>query len=560
MTASHAHHRRNRARPGRGASARPMGRGAALMLALFAMMVVGTTTLSYVASRDTSTAIAQNAQLAADARTLAASGMDIAKGLLRSSDTSWRRNHVAGKLLSNYSLDGGTVTISLVDIVKRANPAYAAVGNIYPDDTTTEVEVSVSSTRSGATWSSVANMSIPSVVKGQYAIFANKIMLVDGTRNFIGRWPNAPMSSQKLRVNIGTQADLAFLNATFPWFGSGVWLQGGCQFESEVAGATASDPDSLKATWIYYPYSASGLIVQGAAASKVAAKRMDPADSIRMISPPASPSASTGYTSYTNNYVITGGTTTLNPFRVKATFIPQLFTKNFEVRSGATVTLNAGTYEVWGSWVLRDSRIIINGDVKFVVNPNLALTGLDWQNSSVELNANSNLEIYNGYSMDVRSCWIGPRYQYSCYNPVTRVTTAYDGDPHKKKWFNQFVADSCFASAPSSPQYMEPWRVRFYPMTQFLSNFFLWDIRDSTLVGSLFLPTNPIRLFGKTQVYGRVASNYLLVYDTASFYYDHALDLVTGLTEGRAPARGGDPSTMFPTRMVTYGFNAEAAR
>jgi choice-of-anchor A domain-containing protein len=209
---------------------------------------------------------------------------------------------VAGKLLSNYSLDGGTVTISLVDIVKRANPAYAAVGNIYPDDTTTEVEVTVSSTRSGATWSSVANMSIPSVVKGQYAIFANKIMLVDGTRNFIGRWPNAPMSSQKLRVNIGTQADLAFLNATFPWFGSGVWLQGGCQFETEVAGATASDPDSLKATWIYYPYSASGLIVQGAAASQVAAKRMDPADSIRMISPPASPTASSGYTSYTNNF------------------------------------------------------------------------------------------------------------------------------------------------------------------------------------------------------------------------------------------------------------------
>ena len=560
MTAPHAHHRRNRARPGRRASARPMGRGAALMLALFAMMVVGTTTLSYVASRDTSTAIAQNAQLAADARTLAASGMDIAKGLLRSSDTSWRRNHVAGKLLSNYSLDGGTVTISLVDIVKRANPVYAAAGNIYPDDTTTELEVTVSSTRSGATWSSVANMSIPSVVKGQYAIFANKIMLVDGTRNVIGRWPNAPMSSQKLRVNIGTQADLAFLNATFPWFGSGVWLQGGCQFESEVAGATASDPDSMKATWIYYPYSASGLIVQGAAANKVAAKRIDPADSIRMISPPASPTASAGYTSYTNNYVITGGNVTVNPFRVKATFIPQLFTKNFEVRGGATVTLNAGTYEVWGSWVLRDSRIIINGDVRFVVNPNLALTGLDWQNSSVELNANSNLEIYNGYSMDVRGCWIGPRHQYSCYNPITRVTTAYDGDPHKKQWFNQFVSNDCFVTPPSSPQYMEPWRVRFYPMTQFLSNFFLWDIRDTTLVGSLFLPTNPIRLFGRTEVYGRVASNYLLVYDTASFYYDHALDLVTGLTEGRAPARGGDPSTMFPTRMVTYGFNAEAAR
>jgi hypothetical protein len=107
---------------------------------------------------------------------------------------------------------------------------------------------------------------------------------------------------------------------------------------------------------------------------------------------------------------------------------------------------------------------------------------------------------------------------------------------------------------------MEPWRVRFYPMRQFLSNFFLWDIRDSSVVGSLFLPTNPIRLFGRTQVYGRVASNHLLVYDTASFYYDHALDLVTGFTEGRAPSRGGDPDDMFPSRMLRLGFDAEAAR
>jgi hypothetical protein len=225
-----------------------MGRGAALMLALFAMMVVGSTTLSYVASRETSSSIAANAQLAADARTLASSGMSIAKGILRSSETIWRRNHVGGVLLNNYSLDGGTVTVRLVDIVKRANPANG--GNIFPDDSTTEVEVTVSSTRGGATWNSVANMSIPSVVKGEYAIFANKIMIVDGSNNFIGRWPNAPMSAQKLRVNIGTQADLAFLSNVYPWFGSGVWLQGGCRFEAEVAGSTPSDPDSMKATWI----------------------------------------------------------------------------------------------------------------------------------------------------------------------------------------------------------------------------------------------------------------------------------------------------------------------
>ena len=529
-----------------------MGRGAALMLALFAMMVVGTTTLSYVASRETSSSIAANAQLAADARTLASSGMSIAKGILRSSETIWRRNHVGGVLLNNYSLDGGTVTVRLVDIVKRANPANG--GNIFPDDATTEVEVTVSSTRGGATWNSVANMSIPSVVKGEYAIFANKIMIVDGSNNFIGRWPNAPMSAQKLRVNIGTQADLAFLSNVYPWFGSGVWLQGGCRFEAEVAGSTPSDPDSMKATWIYYPYSATGLIVQGAKASSVAAKRMDPLDSIRMVNPPAPPTVGGTFTSYTNNYILTGGSYSLNSFRVRAVFLPQLFTKNFEVRGGATVTLNTGTYEVYGSWVLRDSRIIINGDVKFVINPNLALTGLDWQNSSVEINPNSTFEIYNGYSMDVRNCWVGPRKQYICNN------VAIDGDPHKKNWFAQFTSDDCYPVAPTSPQYMEPWRFRVYPMRQFLSSFFLWDIRDTSIVGSLFLPTNPIRLFGRTQVYGRVAANHLLIYDTASFFYDHALDLVTGFTEGRAPSRGGDPEDMFPSRIVSYGFNAEAAR
>ena len=544
----------NRAARATGARVR---RGAALLLALFATMVVGTTTLAYVASRDTSVAIARNAQLAADARSIAAVGMDVTKQLLRSSDTSWRRNHVNGRLLSNYAIDGGTVTVDLVDIVKRtANPS----GNIWPGDTTTEVEVTVTSQRNGATWRSVAHMSIPSVVKGEYAIFANKIMVVDGSYNFIGRWPNAPMSAQKLRVNIGTQADLAAWSTVFPWLGTGIWLQSGCRFESEVAGSDPADPDSTKATWIYYPYSTSGIIVQGSSASKVAAKRMDPADSIRMVSPPAAPSASAGYTNYTNNYVLTGVTQTLNPFRVKASFIPQLFTKNFEVRGNSTITLNGGTYEVWGSWVLRDSRIIINGDVRFVVNPNLALTGLDWQNSTVEINPNSTFEVYNGYSMDVRNCWIGGRKQYLCTNPTTGATTSYDGDPHRKAWFGQFTPNDCYATAPSSPQYMEPWRVRFYPMSQFLSSFFLWDVRDTALVGSMFLPTNPIRLYGRSQVYGRVACNHLLVYDQACFYYDHALDLVTGFTEGRAPSRGGDPTTMFPVRVLNYGFDAENAR
>ncbi|MFM8872414.1 MAG: hypothetical protein ACKOJI_03505, partial [Phycisphaerales bacterium] len=129
---------------------RPVRRGAALLMALFAMMVVGTSTLAYVASRDTSAAIASNAVLGADARTLAAAGMDLAKQLLRTSETQWRRNHQDGWLVRDYALDGGTVGVRLVDLEKRAAGATGAAAN--PDDSTSELEVTVTSERGGATW------------------------------------------------------------------------------------------------------------------------------------------------------------------------------------------------------------------------------------------------------------------------------------------------------------------------------------------------------------------------------------------------------------------------
>lgn len=528
-------------------------RGVALLLAIFALVVVGTTTMAYIGSRESTIMVSRNAQVASDSRTLAAAGLDLTKQILRSGSSGWRTNHVNGRLLGDYSLDDGTITVDLVDIEKRD----AGVGSPVPDAASTEIEVTVVSTRAGSTWTSVADMSIPSVVNGQYAIFANRIMAVDGTANFIGRWPNAPMSSQNLRVNIGTQALAASWSNVDPWLGTGVYLEAGCQFESVVSGSDPADADSQKATWVYYPFAASGFVVQGAAADQVAAKRMLETESAQMISPPASPSVVLPYTNYTTAQVLNAQTVTYaQPFRIKATFLPHLFTRNFEVRNNSVVTLTTGTYEIWGSWVLRDSRIIIQGDVRIVVNPNLALTGLDWQNSSVELNANSTLEIFNGYSMDMRNCWVGSRY--ICTSETDLATR--DGDPHKKNWFNQFTMTDCHTAVTDSPMYIEPWRIRFYPMPSFLSSFFLWDVRDSSVVGSMYLPTNPIRFLGRSEVYGRVACNHLLVYDTASFYYDHALDEVTGLTEGTPPSRGGDPEQMFPVRVERFGFDAENAR
>lgn len=527
-------------------------RGLAMLLAIFSMVVVGTTTIAYVASRDTSLLVAANAQVAADARTLASGGMELANHLLRDGDSSWRTNHTNGRLLDNYSLDGGTVTIDLVDVVRR----NAGVANPVPIATTTEVEVTVTSARNGTTWQSTAQTSIPSSIKSEYAIFANKIMGVTGSNNFIGRWPHAPMSANNYRVNIGSQALMATWNAALPWMGSGVWLQGGANFEAVVAGANPSDPDSMKSTWIYYPNTASDFLVQGTNASMVAAKRMEPEDSVQMTTAPTPPTVSAGYTSYTTTQSLSAQTRTYNPFRIRAAFLWQTNPRHFDVRNNSVVTLNAGTYEIWGSWILRNSRIIINGDVKVVVNPSLIATGLDWRDSSIELNTNANLEIYNGSSMDMRNCWVGSRY--IC---TTEPNAAYqDGDPHKKAFFSAFTPTNCHPSAPSSPLYIQPWRIRFYPVPSLLAAFYLWDIRDSSVVGSIYLPSNPVRFLGASKVYGRVACNHLFIEDTSSFYYDHALDEISGLTEGTTPAHGGDSDQMFPVRVLRFGFDADSAR
>lgn len=528
-------------------------RGVALLLAIFAMVVVGSTTVAYVASRESGVLVASSARVAPEARSLAAAGMDLTLRILRYGTSDWRTNHTNGRLLNQYPLDGGFVTVDLVDIERRA----AGVPNPVPTAATTQLEVTVNSTRDGTAWTSVANMSIPSVVMGQYAIFANKILAITGTNNFIGRWPNAPLSAQAYRVNLGTNALAPTWNSASPWQGTGVWLQEGCSFEPGVLGAVESDPDTAKATWVYYPNAASDVPLAGATASLVGAKRLSADQSSTLIAAPAAPSVSSPFTSYTAAVVLNNQTITYSqPFRIKAALLPQINTRNFEVRNNSVVTLNAGTYEIWGSWILRNSRIIIQGDVRIVVNPNLALTGLDWRDSSIELNSNSTLEIYNGYSMDMRNCWIGGRVICTSEPDVNKR----DGDPHRKEFFGQFQPNACYASAPSSPQYIEPWRVRFYPMSQFLSSYFTWDILNSSVVGSLYLPNNPIRFQGNSRVYGRVACNQLLVYDTASFYYDHALDQATGLTEGTAPPRGGDPTVMFPVRVVRYGFDAESAR
>lgn len=522
-------------------------RGAALLMALFALAVVGAAGYAFVAGRDHAVMTGRSAASVSEARVLAESSLGIAKEILKSPETYWRTQHQNGVLLQDYELDGGTVTVELVDVNKRAaNPA----GNVTPDGTTTEVEIIATSRKNGSHFRSVAQMSLPMVNKGQYAIFANKLMVLDGN-NFVGRWNNAPASAEKLRVNLGTQADTSW------WGFNGVFIGANVTFEPDYTPPNPDDPDLNKSTWIYYPYNASSFTVSGAGAHKLAAKKLEPDESIRMIPPPSPPPFGSGSTQW-GGITISGSTVTYStPFRLRqATLLgfPIGAPADFTLVNGATVTLRSGIYMIDNTLRITNSRLIIDGDVVFIADaPFFTVHSMDLDNAVIELTENSTFYVYTSYAVRMRNSWIG-RY-FVCTSetdPVKRM-----GDPHRKAWFGQWTETDCSTAVPTEPLYLEPWRFRIYPIPGFLSSLFQWEIQDTSLISSLFLPTNPIVIRGRSEIHGRVAANHVILEGTAKVRYDHALDLIDGLTEGAPPSRGGDPNQIWPVRVISIGFPSE---
>ncbi|NBQ89704.1 MAG: hypothetical protein EBU07_20020, partial [Betaproteobacteria bacterium] len=129
------------------------------------LAVVGTATLAFTASRQTRLLVNRNIDASMRVRQLATSGLEVAKTILHSDTSNWRTNHDRGVLLQDFALDGGSVTVKLTDIAKRQAGASASAS--VPDASTTEVEIAVTATVDGSVWTSLANMSIPQVTKGQ---------------------------------------------------------------------------------------------------------------------------------------------------------------------------------------------------------------------------------------------------------------------------------------------------------------------------------------------------------------------------------------------------------
>ena len=390
--------------------------------------------------------------------------------------------------------------------------------------------------------------------------------LVDGTNNEIGRWKRAPKSTEKRRINLGTMATSTTMSGAWESW-KGVWLDSDLVVESEVLPLDPSDARSAKSTWVYYPYSAgteatrTGLgvfAVSGPGASKVATNRMSSDESIRMKPSPAPTPTVPTLPALTGGDTISGGSRTLYPFRVGSTKGKgnSIFTTN-----GCTLTFTSGTYEIYGTWKANGATIRIQGSVKIVVSPSGSMTdnangnspqftGIDWNKTSIELLTGADLEIDNGYSLNMTGCWIGGYYQ--CVSEQDQTKSM--GDPHRKAWMGgTFQPTACDATQPDEPHYFEPWHIRIYPISSLQSPNCTWNVIDTSIVGSLFLPTSTIIFSGNSQVYGRVAADSVYLTGTSRVRYDHALDDLTGLTEGRAPNRGGDPESLFPIRLLRWG-------
>ncbi len=566
-------------------------RGVALLMALFALGIAATAGTSFVKSRDRSVMVGRSMTEAAHARLAAAEGLAISRevlaGIFQQPDAiiaaQWRAELADGTLLTNYQINGATLNVTVADLLTGAAPTIS----------TTEFQANITVTVGETSYSMSAQMSLQSLVKGQYAIFANKLFRMEGN-NFVGRWEVSPKAAQNYPVSLGTQAMTTWGGNEGAYFGEDAYFEDQAvdidgwyntitvaiaakptQFvrasragfagvnvagESRVyrylggnpalAASWVFDPDSYatKQAYLYYPSNAESVTVTGGSADEVETVRLSPGASVVMPTPPAEPSFIPG-TQYTGNRTYTAVTVTLTPIRVKCyeIFGIPIGGGDLSITNNSVVTLKSGVYRIDDKFQLSNSRLVIDGNVKLVMKArqwfDFDAKSFEMVNSSIELKRNSQLLLFVAYDLVTTGSWIGS--DFNCGFETNPAIAA--GDPHRKKWLNQWIATACDSFPPQEPKYIEPWRIRIYPDPAFLSSIFLWDFNNCSIVGSIYMPTNPVILRGSTEIYGRIAAKHVILRDEASFFYDHALDDITGITEGAPPPRGG--TQQIPTRI-----------
>jgi hypothetical protein len=336
-----------------------------MLLVLISLMMATVLTTSYLASRDNSAAIGQNAAAAAAARWAAESGVDFAAAILET-EKAWRTAHSGGRLVSNFSLAGATLNIDLLDL-ETNQPPNAATEN---------VRVTITATVDGVTQTAVGEARVPVITSpvadvdlSEFAVFTSSRLEMRGDST-LARWPKAPLSVLGDRVFLGTRATNA----------------------SSIA---LSDNAAAVDTTVYHGPGASALLV--AVARGQAPEQITLPDPIPLPNAPAAGVIAPGVllADVTQN----GGNITVS---VNARH------NAVDLRNGGTRTLR-GNITVVTDDALRireNAKLIIDGNVKVVVFGDLRL-----ETGSIELKPGAKLTMFvrgkSPTSVDIRDGYIG---------------------------------------------------------------------------------------------------------------------------------------------------------
>jgi hypothetical protein len=179
-----------------------------MMLVLVSLALATILASAYLASRDNSLVIGENATASAAARWAALSALETSVAVMQT-ETDWRINHTNGVLLSDYPLAGATVTVTVRDAETGAPPT----GNSEYLELTATASVDIDGDgRADGIQTTTFNAYVPAETEdrvamdlAEFAILARDDIWLSDTST-LARWTTAPLSALGRRIAIGTKA------------------------------------------------------------------------------------------------------------------------------------------------------------------------------------------------------------------------------------------------------------------------------------------------------------------------------------------------------------------
>ena len=338
-----------------------------MLLVLISLMTASILTIAYLASRDNSALIGENAASAAAARWAADSGVDVGLAVLET-EADWRSLHNSGTLLDDFAIGGGTFDIQITDLETGTPPTsrteYVHLTSIAQVQGVQQVA------RVTAYVPTPANNGVD-VDLSEFAVFAGDSIELSGDAT-ITRWPTAPLSTLGQPIAIGTQS-------------------------TDAGSISINNNGAIVDGKAYVGPSASSAVVSSANGRMPEVIELQSA--VPMPLPPM-----TGQTDPANLTLVEKLLhTTFNIIGGLGLINTTTRVSDATLSGGAQRTLRGPiTFTSNDDLELTNAKLIIEGAVKIVVFDDLLL-----QDASIELRAGARLSLYVGDALRLENSYIG---------------------------------------------------------------------------------------------------------------------------------------------------------